>query len=92
MAVDEVHCSENLETVFLDLQPLQTAARNLNFLFHLVKNALVEELKDGIHALAVDERCQQSDNIVVLQHLLTRENFTKMYLTCSCAVVGEHSH
>jgi hypothetical protein len=40
----------------------------------------------------VDERCQQSDNIVVLQHLLTREKFTKIYLTCSCAVVGEHSH
>ena len=92
MAVEEVHCSEDLETVFLDLQPPQTAAGNLNFLFHLVKNALSEELKDGIHALAVDERCQQSDDIVVLQNLLTREKFIKIYFTCSCTVFGEHSH
>ena len=75
VAVDEVHCSEALETVFLHRQTVQTAA----FPLHLVNNAVFQELKDSMHEPSVEERCPQSDDIVVLQHPLTREKYINIY-------------
>ena len=61
--------------LFLHRQTLQTAA----FPLQLVNNAVFQELKDSMHAPSVEERCPQSDDIVVLQHPLTREKYINIY-------------